>query len=673
LILKNLKTYSSKAQEYAVSPNGKYSAFVVMGEIFITENDKEKSKTINISDHPFRDMNVDWLNDTTLIFVSDRFGQFDLFIAKSADEKKPDLFKSFKHEIIRITDTEEDETFPVVSNDGKKIAYEIGKGKLNVAEIDDDGKLSNEKTLLDGWQVPGNVSWSPDDKWIAYSLTDLLYNDEIYIHASDNGKKPVNISMHPRGDYYPVWSKDGSKLGFLSDRNNRTTDVWFVWLKKEDWEKTKQDWEEGDEEEKPNKDKKKKDDDDEKKEQKVEPIQIDFDKIHERLTQVTSLPGDENNLVVSQDGETFYFTTPSKTKNGNDLYSIKWDGTDAKELIKGGQSPSRLKLDKDGKYIYMIKKSKLARLDVKSEKTEELPFSAGMNMNYKLAREQMFEEGWRALNIGFYDPNFHGRDWEELRKKYKPWAMKASTSQDFGEIYNYMLGQLNASHMGMYRVNHRDDTQEQKTGLLGVEVEPNGNGVKVNHVIPSSPAEKEKSKLNVGDVILSVNGKKVDEGINFYSLLFNTVNKETLIEVEDKDGKLREVVIRPAASLRTELYNEWVEDRRKLVDNYSKGRLGYLHIQAMGWPSFERFERDLTAAGLGKEGIVIDVRFNGGGWTTDFLMTVLNYKQHAYTIPRGAVENLEKENKKFTDYYPIGERLPYAAWTKPSIALCNQK
>jgi C-terminal processing protease CtpA/Prc len=89
-------------------------------------------------------------------------------------------------------------------------------------------------------------------------------------------------------------------------------------------------------------------------------------------------------------------------------------------------------------------------------------------------------------------------------------------------------------------------------------------------------------------------------------------------------------------------------------------------------PSFERFERELTARGLGKEGIVIDVRFNGGGWTTDYLMTILNYKQHAYTIPRGAAKDLKKESKKFRDYYPLGERLPFAAWTKPSIALCNQ-
>jgi len=131
------------------------------------------------------------------------------------------------------------------------------------------------------------------------------------------------------------------------------------------------------------------------------------------------------------------------------------------------------------------------------------------------------------------------------------------------------------------------------------------------------------------------------------------------------------VEIRPKAGLRRELYQEWVKSRRELTDQYSNGRLGYLHIQGMNMPSFERFERELTAAGYGKEGIVIDVRFNGGGWTTDYLMTILNVKQHAYTIPRGAVDNLQKEHLKFRQFYPFAERLPYFAWNKPSIALCN--
>ena len=186
-----------------------------------------------------------------------------------------------------------------------------------------------------------------------------------------------------------------------------------------------------------------------------------------------------------------------------------------------------------------------------------------------------------------------------------------------------------------------------------------------------SPADREQSKLLVGDVITSVNGIEIEKETNFYSLFANTADEKVLLNVKRNSDEL-EIIIRPTTSLETQLYDEWVENNRKLVDKWSNGKIGYLHIQEMGMESFERFEREFTAVGSGKDAIVIDVRFNGGGWTTDYLMTILNYKQHAYTIPRGAAKNLEKEKKDFRNFYPIGERLPYAAWMKPSIAICNQ-
>jgi C-terminal processing protease CtpA/Prc len=141
--------------------------------------------------------------------------------------------------------------------------------------------------------------------------------------------------------------------------------------------------------------------------------------------------------------------------------------------------------------------------------------------------------------------------------------------------------------------------------------------------------------------------------------------------VQDKTGKKRELKVWPQSSLSKEIYEQWVQERKDLVEKYSKGKLGYIHIQSMDWKSFENFERELMAAGYGKEAIVIDVRYNGGGWTTDYLMAVLSVKQHAYTIPRGASASL-KNHKSFSSYYPYSERLPLAAWTKPSIALCNE-
>ena len=663
------KNYSDQADEYSVSPDGKYSAIVIRGEIFVTDNNKEKKLTNNLTENPNRDRNVNWLSDSTLIFTSDREGQYDLYLVRSSDKNESNLFKSLKHETIRLTNTPEDESGAVISPDGKKIAYLQGNGKFIVAKISADGKLIDEKILLDGWAAPEGVSWSPDSKWLAYSMPDLDFNDEIYIQPADNNQKPVNVSMHPRGDSSPVWCPDGKKLGFISNRNNGDNDVWFVWLTKKDWEKTKQDWDESDDPAEKKDTKKGKDS------TGVKPIEIDFDKIYERLVQVTGLPGNESDLAISKDGETFYFVANRNSnqsyKAEQDLYSINWDGTKTKALTKGNARPYAVSLDKSGKYLYMFKpRGKYSRIDVKSEKEEGIGYSAELKIDYPAERKQIFEEAWRTLNSYFYDPDFHGKNWNALKKKYEPWALKASTQDDFRYIFNFMLGELNSSHQGMYGAD-RAETQKERTGQLGVEIEPTNNGMKITRVIEDSPADRTESKLNIGDVITSVDGHSVTNNINFYFLFINKVDKRVLLDVADKNGKSREVVIRPAGSLNSKLYEEWVSDHKKLTDKYSNGRLGYIHIQGMSWPSFERFERELTASGMGKEGIVIDVRFNGGGWTTDYLMTVLTYRQHAYTVPRGAADNLKKGQKNFINHYPLGERLPFAAWTKPSVALCN--
>ncbi|MEM6525445.1 MAG: S41 family peptidase [Bacteroidota bacterium] len=662
------KTFTNGISGYQVSPNNKLTAMVIRGEIFVKENDKEKKRSINISNHSYRDQGVVWLSDSTILFTSDRNGQYDLYMAKSADPNKSDIFKTLKFELVRLTKTDENESSPVISPDRKKIAFRRGRGKLVVADIE-EGKLKNEKVLLDGWSTPSGTTWSPDSKWLAYALSDLTFNSDIYIHPVDNSKAPVNISMHPRRDRAPFWSEDGSKLAFASNRNNGDDDIWFVWLKREDWEKTQRDRDEGyyfePEEKNPEDDKKK---DGKKKE--VEPIQIDFEDIHDRLFQVTSRPGNEGSPVVSKDGEKIYFTAGSDVSSGRDLYSVKWDGKETKELTKGGQNPYGISLEPTGKGLYFLKRGSLSKLDSKSGKATLLPHSAKINIDHNNEREQVFEEAWSALNEGFYDPAFHGKDWKGLKKKYKKWALAASTSQDFYYVFNLMLGQLNASHMGLFGGND-EKTQRESTGRLGIEVVPEKGGVKVVHIVPHTPADKVKSKLYVGDVITSVNGQKMASDANFYGLLAEETGNQVLLEIKGTNGSSREVVIRPSRSINAQLYEEWIKEKQALTEKYSNGRLGYIHIRGMNLPSFERFERELMASGLGKEGIVIDVRYNGGGWTTDYLMAVLNVKQHAYTIPRGAAKSLD-ENKNFTQYYPYSERLPLSSWTKPSIAMCNE-
>ncbi|TXE15477.1 PDZ domain-containing protein [Psychroserpens burtonensis] len=672
------RTFTDGIDGIALSPNGNQSALVIRGELFIRSTDKDNKKTVNISKSSYRDRMPVWFNDSTIIFVSDRDGQNDLYLLRSDDAKESSLLNTLKHKVLRLTETKENEQDPVLSPDGQSIAYNRGRGGLVVAKIDENGKLSSENVLLNGWASASDVSWSPDSNWLAYSLRDLDFNNEIYIHKADNTQDPVNISMHPKQDEGPIWSGDGKKLMFSSNRNNGDYDVWFTWLNKEDWEKTPQDWE--DEKHKDEKKDKKndteKDEKDNTSKEAVEVIVIDFEDIYERQVQVTSSVGGEFGQFISKDGEKIYYTTGNGSRGDaevdSDLYKISWDGKDNKAITTNNSRPSNIIADTNGIKFIMTKGSgSLSTLNLSDDKLESLSITAKMDVDYFEESNQIFEEAWSAINDGFYDPNFHGQDWGALKKTYKPLAMKASTRIDFQDIFNWMLGQVNASHMGFRVGEYRDDLQRDLTGLLGIEVESTSSGsLEVVTVVANMPADKRTSRIEVGDIITAVSGTELTKNLNFYSLLEGTSNEKIYLEVKRGNTDL-EVVIRPVANNRNENYRAWVKERKRLTEKFSGGRLGYIHIQGMNWQSFENFERELTAAGLGKEGLVIDVRFNGGGWTTDYLMAVLNVQQHAFTIPRGASENLEKDKLKFVNNYPFSERLPLASWTKPSVALCN--
>eukprot|EP01031_Cornospumella_fuschlensis_P019621 gene19621-24041_t len=157
----------------------------------------------------------------------------------------------------------------------------------------------------------------------------------------------------------------------------------------------------------------------------------------------------------------------------------------------------------------------LSRVDVKTGLSEPMPFVAKMKIDYLAERTQVFEEAWRTIRDGFYDPKFHGNNWLQLHDKYKERCINASTSNDFRDMFNLLLGELNSSHMGLTAPD-RAETQKEITGLLGTELIPTATGMKVNHVVPETPVTKSKSLINEGEVITAVNGQSVSESENFY-------------------------------------------------------------------------------------------------------------------------------------------------------------
>ena len=193
------------------------------------------------------------------------------------------------------------------------------------------------------------------------------------------------------------------------------------------------------------------------------------------------------------------------------FFKVKLDGSSPKAL-KGISKVERV-ADIDGKF-YFTSSGKLNELNPDDDEITALDHVAKYKEDFVAMNKQIYQEGTRVLTMGFYDPNFHGYDWKSLIKKYKPLALKASTDQDYIFVFNLLLGQLNASHMG-YRAKTSDRTNNDNIGLLGVEVKNISNGVQVEYVLKNSPANKSKVDLKVRDIITAVNDKPKSKNTNF--------------------------------------------------------------------------------------------------------------------------------------------------------------
>lgn len=664
------KTFSRSADEMEPSPDNKEIGLVVRGELFVM---KEKGGKANrLTDSSARDYDFVWNKEgTALVFASDRSGNYDLYMIESGDPEEKKLSRALSFKMTKLTEDAADEHNPRFSPDGKKLAYIRGVAQMRIIDLE-----SKEDTLLlDGWAMP-DFSWSPDGQWMAFDRNDEEFNSDVWIVPSAGGD-PINISRHPDDDVNPIWSPDGRKLAFISKHSSGrgggdNVDVYMVFLRREDHEKTAEDWELEEEAKKAKKGKdaaKKKDEgekkDKEKKEEKPKvEVKIDFEDIHLRIRRVTSQTGYKYSIRFSPDSKTIAFT--SDNTGQMELWTIKWDGKEMKQLTKGGTFPTSVRWGKDGKKIYYLRRGGTVQsVPAGGGAPKGHSFQARMTIDHPAERKQKYEEAWRVLNDRFYDPDFHGADWPAIREKYRPWALAAVETHDFNTVVNLMFGELDASHMGIRGPS--GDGPSDSTGMLGVKFDEGyaGPGLKVESVLKNGPCDKVASKVEPGEYILEIDGEAVSLNTNLHELLVDTVDRKVVLTVAgspDADEK-RRAVVRPVSlgQIGNLLYEEAVTQRREMTHKLGNDKIGYLHVRGMGQPWLERFERELYSEAHGKDAIIIDVRNNGGGWTTDMMLAMLQVKPHAYTIPRNGPRG-----------YPISERLPLYAWWKPIAVMCNE-
>ncbi|HMP01043.1 MAG TPA: S41 family peptidase [Gemmatales bacterium] len=620
-----LVTFTSGATEFALAPNEQQVALVVHGEIFLAPT-AGSGRTKRLTDHPGHDKNVSWAPDgKKLLFVSDRSREEHIYLLEADDPEHPDLLRAHKTKVTQLTHGEVQDSDPSFAPNGKQIAF-LRAGRLWTMKPDG----SEAKPLVDEPLVFQYV-WSPDSQWLVYSRMDGNFASEIFFVPAAGGQS-TNVTRYATRNFGMTFSRDGRKMAFVSQRRN-DLDVFVMNLQRP------------------------------AREGESPGTGIDFDDIHLRVDRVTALSSEEYEAAIKPDGNQVVFA--SNMFNQPDLWMAAVNGSSMTRLTQGGQAPRQLVWARSGTIYFLDGAGNVRRQvgGVPGPASDRVAFTAKMKINRHELFQEMFEECCRKLKHRFYDDKLHGADWLAVRERYRPLVQHVTMHEDFYDLIHLMLGELNASHLGIGGRARQPDTQTAELGLL-FDPTHRGRGLKIQQVLQNGPADLKGAPLAPGQFVLRIDDVEITETVNLSELLNDKVGEMVTLHVADEleAEKPRKVEVRgiargPMAEL---VYQDWVRRNAQAVHDLSSGRLGYVHIRSMDMPSLDEFVRALYTENFGKEGLVIDVRYNGGGFTHDKILSYLGGREHTVFVGReGARGAVMRENDR--------------KWTKPNILLINNR
>jgi C-terminal processing protease CtpA/Prc len=321
----------------------------------------------------------------------------------------------------------------------------------------------------------------------------------------------------------------------------------------------------------------------------------------------------------------------------------------ARQLTSTASGKSSAQFSPDSREIFYLENGRISVVPVDQRQPgRTLAVVAEMDVDFAREKLEVFEQGWEYMRDNFYDPAYHGVNWQAARGEFQPYIAGAQTPDEMRRLMRLMVGELNASHLG---VSAPFNAAQTTTGRLGLsydreEYERAGR-LRVTEVIPLGPAAVARDssapertrEIRVGDYVLAVDGKQIDARTNIDELLNFKINRRVVLTVaakadgaDKKDVELRPVNVGTEKGLR---YRKWVEEKRAYVARASGGRLGYVHMYDMSSASLAQLFVDLDAENQSREGVVVDVRHNDGGFVNVYAVDVLARRSYLRMTPRG--------------------------------------
>jgi tricorn protease len=295
----------------------------------------------------------------------------------------------------------------------------------------------------------------------------------------------------------------------------------------------------------------------------------------------------------------------------------------------------------DGKEVFFLDRGRIQAAEVANGHTRTVASTAEMDVDFAAEKVEVFDEGWSLLRDNYYDDHFHGADWNAVKRTFAPQIEGARTRPELSRLMNEMIGELNGSHLG-HGIRGEEGPSSGNLGLHFDRATYEGQGrLKVTEVLPLGPADV-AGGISVGDYVLAVNGTTIDARTNLDHVLQGEIGDKVALRVSANatGSGAHDVSVKPISlgAQRQLEYRDWVEGNRAYVERISNGKLGYVHMADMGQGSLDQLMVDLDAANHGKDGVVIDIRSNNGGFVNAYALDVFSRRGYITMQLRGHPE-----------------------------------
>jgi Tol biopolymer transport system component/C-terminal processing protease CtpA/Prc len=649
---------TNQFSDLSLSPDGRKVAFIVRGEVFAGAS-RDGGDAERVTTSPAREYGVTWTpNSRRLVYVS----------ARETQQQQLMMFDlATRRETVLLSSAEELGA-PVAAPDGLSVAFVEGRQALKILALDAPQPRVVAQGFLPGHQSAGRMAWSPDSKWIAYVSVGPRGFSNVNVVAAAAAPKPAPAyaisSLANFNTDSIAWSPDSTFVTFITGQRTEQQQVARVDLVLRTPKFREDRFRSLFEPESP------------PSPQPAGPAPAAeprpsgtptfvFDDIRRRLS-LLPVGLDVQDQVISPDGKSLLIT--ATVAGQTNLYTFSIDELSrepavARQLTSTSGNKTSAQFSPDGKEVYFLEAGRPQAITIEDRRVRGLDLAAEMDIDFTRERPVVFQQAWRMLNDNFFDAKHNGVDWAALRASYGVRVQQTRTPDEMRRVTQLMIGELNASHLGFSAP--AGSAAPPFTGRLGVRFDSDeyarSGKLRIAEILPLGPVAIAGS-VRAGDVITAVDGKRLTAASNIDEALQHTIGKRVVLAVATDGAADRDVAVRPV-NLATEkglLYRSWVEHNRALVAKLSNGRLGYAHMIDMGAPSLEQLFVDLDADNHGKDGVVIDVRNNNGGFVNVYAIDVLARRSYFDMTRRGDTR------------VPSRSMLGQRALERPTILLTNQ-